>query len=195
MREDTAAAAPRRRGSRWHLAVAVVLGTIFGIGVATFWRRDANERDTRALEARLDALESQRSPDAGTKPPSRAPHSVEQGRKLLRAEVDRVRREPHDPTWAPGVEKLLSTELRELAPKGRFELGKVSCGTTSCIAELTWAAGAHPVEHGTVILHHPFSANCERMLVAAPADRIDSDATNRGEVLFDCTKWRERGAR
>jgi hypothetical protein len=121
MPADAASAARRRNGSRWLLVVGVALGAIFGVAISTFWHRDADQRPShdsanherkaapvaatanthesaamarvRALETRLLTLESQRNQDAATKPTPREPLSPEQGRMLVRAEVDRVRRE------------------------------------------------------------------------------------------------------
>ena len=218
MPADAASAARRRNGSRWLLVVGVALGAIFGVAISTSWHRDADQRTShdsanrerraapvaatanthesvamarvRALETRLQALESQRSQDAATKPMPREPLSPEQGRMLVRAEVDRVRREARDPSWAPGAEKSFTTELRDLAAKGRFELGVVSCGTTSCIAEVAWDADAQPIEHANAILHHQFSINCVRTVLGPTPEQMVSGGKNRGQVLFDCTDAR-----
>jgi|RhiMethySRZTD1v2_1073278.scaffolds.fasta_scaffold59078_2 hypothetical protein len=211
-----------RQGSRWLLAVAALLGAIFGVAVTTLWQRDGtrtvrgepNEKPgaapvvaagsthevvtlqrMQALETRLRELESRPAPDAGKPARPREQLSPEQGRALVQAEVERVRREARDPSWAPGIEKSLTTEFRELAARGHFELGPISCGTTSCIAEVTWDADASPIEFAPVILHHPFEVNCARTVVGPTPDQLVMGGKNRGQVLFECTEFRAQGMR
>jgi hypothetical protein len=213
----------RQQGSRWLLAGSALLGAIFGVAVTMLWQREpsetasrkvenvassaapevvhagTNEETTlqrmRALEARMRDIENRQASEAGTQPLKREQLSPEQGRQLVRAEVERVRREARDPSWAPGIEKSLTAEFRELAARGHFELGQISCGTTSCIAEVTWDADASPIEFAPVILHHPFAVNCPRTVVGPTPDQLVPGGKNRGQVLFECTEFRAQGMR
>lgn len=135
--------------------------------------QNAPREPAKTLDERLREIETRLND-------GRAPPTPEE----TAAEIERLRREPRDASWAPDAEKSLKADLHELEPKANFVLDKVSCGNTACIADITWNAGADPYAYGDTIQTYHYGIKCFPAIFLA--EQIVEDARRRAIVLFDC---------
>lgn len=107
--------------------------------------------------------------------------------ELHQASFDAHERDVRDPSWAAPTEATIVRELNAI-DGGRFDVDRVDCRTTSCLATVRWENYDQAVQDYPSILHGYFTVGCgRRVLLPEPADR---NAEYSVRVIFDCEEAR-----
>lgn len=154
------------------------------------------------LEARIARLEnhanapsspSSTTPDLAAAPPRVPDLSPEEAaarnRDRHRTAIADHDREPIDPKWGPATKRAFEEDLAKLAGDGHFEVARVDCRTTTCVADVTFGNYGAAVRDWKQLLMGRYSTNCGRevLLDDAPQDGAAKFSTT---VVFDCLNSR-----
>jgi hypothetical protein len=214
----------KRNGSWW---ISALLGIVAGVG-STFlvsWLRPPREPAAgssrpsstgtalrpadegelgrlRAIESRLNRLETHNEADAGPLAQGRAADSeradapvdpaaqaAEEHEKFHGYLKDHAR-EPLDATWARSATGSFQGDLAELGTDKGFRVLNVDCRSSSCVGLLEWPSFDQAIKNYVSVVHQRYGLNCARgMSLDEPSDR---SAPYQASVLFMCN---ESGAR
>jgi len=154
-------------------------------------------RELARLDARLRSLEDravQPSDTQNAKPVEDVPLANVEDRKRdfwlsFHKLVDDHRRAPVDPAWADRNTTKLKDDL--LKTGLGFQVGELSCKTTTCLARLTWPSRGQAAKEYADVVHAPLRVNCVRTVI------VDEESASNGEtggtVFLDCANWKALG--
>jgi hypothetical protein len=159
---------------------------------------DAPSTGRSATEALLEAMRAQALAQAREPAPAAPPHpspdappeamdpvTLAKAEAALREEKLAIHAlEARDATWAPKMERSLTSELTAFGEKQKFRPLSVECRSSSCVAELEYPTYAEAFAARVDLVANPYAAPCAREeFFDKPADPA---APFHAQVLFQC---------
>lgn len=142
-----------------------------------------------ALDHRVSALEGARVVPTKTGGPTQPPDLETYRAEHLadhEAAIAKHWASPVDPSWSGKSASSFQKDLGDVASKGKFDVVRVDCRSSSCLGTLEWSSYDDAKRNFENVLVHSYDVNCAReIFLPEPAN---AQARYQATAVFDCKK-------